>query len=184
MRARAARAACSPVPHQDSENATWFQPAGCLAFPSQPLHHYISPASPAMMTNDSQRKRTAFLIALFHSVKCKSELYLHVLCLHHDPSTECYNLIFNWDGTTLALSKGLKGRPWMRGAKQKEIKRMPQRCQHLCRRKLTPTVIKVQRCAPCSGNTSTPPAKTETLQTVGNTPSPTGDDSQRLWNAV
>lgn len=55
---------CSPVPHQDSENATWFQPAGCLAYPSQPLHHYISPASPAMMTNDSQRESVLLFLSL------------------------------------------------------------------------------------------------------------------------
>lgn len=100
-------------PHQGSENATRLQPVGCQVSQSQHLHHHTSPMSPPVITEDPQTKRspTAFLNHFVSfSIKCETELCLHALCPHHDSRTERYNFLSSWDGTTLLLSKCMKGR--------------------------------------------------------------------------
>lgn len=161
---------------------SWECHRSCQASPSQHIYRDISPGSLPVLTKDSKRKPTALLIILFHSLL---NVKLNFICMHYVPTlTQGQNVI------TLSLIEmgpyWFSANAWREGdhefkgpSKGKWKQCLWKTCQHFCKRKLIPTVIKVQHCAPCSGNTSTPPTKTETLHTVSNASSPTGDDRHR-----
>lgn len=179
----------SPVPHQGSKNATQFQPAGCQKSPSQCLYHYISPTSLQWWQKTPKEKAYCFSYHFISfSMKCKVELHLYVLCAHHDPSTECYNLISNWDGAILALSNCMKGRrPQIQGAKPRKIKTVPLKDLSACPQKKINsncdkiTVHPVQEVSPLHQWRQKPfncrwCSKSHRWQKAWST--------QRLWNAV